>query len=123
MVAVFGLRHVFPDEVMRRVAVIAGGDCVMSGLLPAVVLFAHDVTVDAGFRIVGEIRKTLSIVKRVATHAGKKSKRRSQNQTEDDAGFIDGRRHRETLRSGCLIAVGVQRPVRADIELRQDLRG
>jgi hypothetical protein len=36
---------VFADEIMWRVAVIAGRGCVMAGLLPTIVLIIHDVTV------------------------------------------------------------------------------
>src|SRR5262245_40784160 len=44
---VLGLGIVFVREVVRRVAVVADGDGMVAGLLPAVVVVAHDVAVDA----------------------------------------------------------------------------
>ena len=56
---------------MGNMAVIARCNGMMTRLLPAVVLFAHDMAVCAGLRIVGEIGRPLRIIKRVAAQAKK----------------------------------------------------
>ena len=53
--SVLGLGGVFPNEVVRRVAVIALGDGVVPGFHPRVVILLHNVTVRAGGRIVQHI--------------------------------------------------------------------
>jgi hypothetical protein len=62
-----GLCVIFPDEVVRRVAVVAGGDGVMARFLPAVILLVHHVAVGARARIVAQIRVPFSVNKRVRT--------------------------------------------------------
>src|SRR5678815_5579526 len=52
-VSVNHLRRVLADQIVRRVAVVAGRDRVVRGLLPPVVLLAHDVTVHAGRGVIG----------------------------------------------------------------------
>src|SRR5262245_12549998 len=59
--AIGGLRGILAYEVGRGVAVIAGCHRTVRGLEPAVELFAHDVAVGAGRRIVSEVRPTLGI--------------------------------------------------------------
>src|SRR4051794_32211209 len=49
--AVFGLDQILGHEGVRHVAVVAGGHGMMAGVLPAVVLVAHDVAIDACPRI------------------------------------------------------------------------
>ena len=60
---------VLADEVVGRVAVVAGGGGVVTRLQPGVVLRAHDVTIDTGFGVVGEIGITLGVDKRVGAKA------------------------------------------------------
>src|SRR5688572_28923945 len=48
------LHHVFADDVMRRVTIVAGCDGMMAAFHPRGVVFAHDVAVGARCRIVGE---------------------------------------------------------------------
>ena len=94
MITVFRLRHIFADQIVRCVAIVAGRHSVVRTFLPAVILLTHDVAVDAGLRIVRKIRKTLPVIKSITTHTGKKPERRSQDQAEDDACFDDRGRHR-----------------------------
>src|SRR6266536_80359 len=49
------LRRILADEVCRGVAVVAGRNCAVGRLEPAVELFAHDVTVGAGLRVIRQI--------------------------------------------------------------------
>src|SRR5206468_2658 len=60
--AVLSLDQILGDQVMGYMAVIAGGVGVMTGLLPAVVLVAHDVAVDARLGVVAQVRKALGVV-------------------------------------------------------------
>jgi len=52
MVSIASLGGPFPDEIVRHVAIVANGKGMMAGLLPTVIFAAHDVAIDAGFRIV-----------------------------------------------------------------------
>ena len=54
---------VLADEVVRDVAVVAGGDGVVRTLLPAVVLLVHDVAVGAGARVVAQVGEPLGVAK------------------------------------------------------------
>src|SRR5215207_6245179 len=54
--AVARLGVVLAQQVVRRVAVVAAGDRAVRGLDPAVELLAHDVTVGARLRVVGQVR-------------------------------------------------------------------
>ena len=51
--AIFRLGKIFTDEVMGQMAVVAGGSLMMAGLLPTIILFAHDVAVDASLGVIG----------------------------------------------------------------------
>ena len=55
------LRRVFPDEICRGMAAIAGRDPAMRRLQPAVEFLLHDMAVGAGRRIIGEVGPTLGI--------------------------------------------------------------
>src|SRR5262245_31968567 len=55
------LRGILADDVCRGVAVIAGRHRAVRRLAPAVKLFAHDVAVGAGRRIVSEVGPALGI--------------------------------------------------------------
>jgi hypothetical protein len=59
--SIVGFDRVFPDDVMRRVAVVAGGDGVVARLHPRVVFRPHHVAISAGCRIVGEVGVSLCI--------------------------------------------------------------
>ena len=45
--SVGSFRVILANQIMRRVAVVAGCSRVMASLLPGIILFAHDVTVSA----------------------------------------------------------------------------
>lgn len=62
--AVFGLSQVFADQVVRHVAIITGGNRMVTRLLPAIILVLHDVAIRTGRRRVSQIRKTLPFMKR-----------------------------------------------------------
>src|SRR5262249_20972047 len=56
MKAVFGLCPILADEVMGRVTIIASRHGVVAGMVPTIVLIAHDMAVYARARIVAKIR-------------------------------------------------------------------
>ena len=51
--AIFRLGKIFADEVMGQMAVVAGGSLMMAGFLPTIILFAHDMAVDASLGVIG----------------------------------------------------------------------
>src|SRR4029078_521073 len=59
--AVRSLNRVLADNVVWRMAIVAGGDGVVARLDPGVILRLHDVAVGAGLRIVGEIRVAFGV--------------------------------------------------------------
>jgi hypothetical protein len=75
------LRRVFPDEICRGVAAIAGRDPAMRRLQPAVELFAHHMAVGAGRRVVSKIGPTLGIGESVYADADSDA----DNHAEQDA--------------------------------------
>ena len=56
---------------MRFMAVITRCNGMMARLLPAVILFVHDVAVCASLRVIGEVECPLRIIKCVAAQANK----------------------------------------------------
>ena len=70
-IAVFGFGVVFAEEVLRSVAVVATGDCMMRALKPAIVLLVHYVAVNASIRVVGKIGQPLCEIEGVTAHPGK----------------------------------------------------
>ena len=67
--SVVRLHRVFPDDVVRGVTVVAGGNRMMAALHPGVILRLHHVTVGACRWIVGEIRISFGINERVSGKA------------------------------------------------------
>lgn len=55
-------KPLFNERCMGRVAVIAGCNPCMAGMLPGIELLAHDVAVIAGLRIIRKVRSTFGIV-------------------------------------------------------------
>lgn len=93
-IAVLHLGEVLAEKVLRHVAVVAGGEGVVAGVLPGFVLLAHDVAVDAGHGVVGEIRTALGGFKGESARADKDA----EEDAEDDASggdecFATGRGH------------------------------
>src|SRR5262245_10055591 len=78
--AVRGLRRVLAEEIRGRVTVVAGGDGVVRRLQPAVVLLAHDMTVGARSRIVGQIRRSLRVNECIDAQPDCHAYGKSQNQ-------------------------------------------
>ena len=54
-VAVLGFGQIFGDKRMWDVAVVAGCGTMVAGLLPSVILVAHDVAIHTGLGIIREI--------------------------------------------------------------------
>ena len=73
--AVFRLRVVLAQKIVRQMAIDAFGHTVVAGLLPSIILRLHDVTVDAGLRIRAKVREPFGILKCVQALA--------QSQTDD----------------------------------------
>lgn len=65
--AVIRFDRVLSEDVVGRVAVIAGGCDAMARLQPGVVLRSHHVAIGAGCRIVGEVGVALRVDKGIAT--------------------------------------------------------
>ncbi len=61
--AVDSFNGVFPDDVLWRMATVAGGHFFMAGTVPGVELLAHNVAVLTRPRVVREIGNTISIEK------------------------------------------------------------
>jgi hypothetical protein len=59
--SVISLDRVFSDEVVRRVAVIAGSDRVVARFLPGIVLRLHDMAVSTRGRIVRQVGISLGV--------------------------------------------------------------
>ena len=74
--AILGLGEILADELVRQMAIDAGGSSMMTRLLPSIVLFTHDVAVDASFGVAAEVRKSLAVVDGVGT--------RSKTETQQD---------------------------------------
>ena len=67
--AVFRFGRVFADKIVRNMAIIARRHAVMAGFLPTVVLLAHDMAIDASFRVVAQVGSPLGIVEGIGPHA------------------------------------------------------
>ena len=67
--SVLSLGHVFPEEVVRDVTVVAR-DRAVAGDAPAFIIVPHDVAIDAGLGFVGEIGKAPGVPERVGARSG-----------------------------------------------------
>ena len=67
------LRPVFAHEVMRRMAIVAGGHRPMTGLHPGIKMILHDMAVRARLRVVGKVRSAASVDEGVATDSCRQS--------------------------------------------------
>lgn len=65
--AVLGFGEILADKVVGQMAIDATGNCMVAGLLPAIVLFTHDMTVHAGFGITAEITQPFTVIDRVGS--------------------------------------------------------
>jgi hypothetical protein len=73
--------HVFGHQARWRVAVVAYGNRAMARLHPAAKLVLHHVTIHTRFGVVGHVRITARVDKRVRTHTQCDSDRNAQNYT------------------------------------------
>lgn len=67
--AVLCFGKVLANKVVGQMAIDATGCCMVTGLLPAIVLLAHDMAVHAGFGIAAEIAQPLTVVNGVCSRA------------------------------------------------------
>src|SRR5215475_2007384 len=81
------LRRVFPDEICRGVAAIAGRDRAVRRLEPAVEFLLHDMAVGAGRRIIDEIGPTLGIGESIDADADGNTDNHSKQDALDHAQF------------------------------------
>src|SRR5262245_40208711 len=65
--AVVRFYRVFSNDVVRRMAIIAGGDGAVAGFDPCVVMILHHMAVCARSRIVSEVRISFGVDESVAT--------------------------------------------------------
>ncbi len=74
--AVFGFDEILGNKVVRGVAIVAAGHRVVAGLLPAVILLAHDVAIHARGGIAAEVRGARGVVKSETSQPGAYSDKR-----------------------------------------------
>ena len=67
--AVGRFRRILADEVCRGVAMVAGRNCPVRRLEPAVELFAHHMAIGAGRRVIGQIGPTPGVGESVCANA------------------------------------------------------
>ena len=70
---------ILAEKIMGQVAIVTGSGGMMTGLLPAIVLVAHDVTIDACFGVVAQIRCALGIIKGIASQPRKHPRQRGKS--------------------------------------------
>ena len=63
------LGEVFPEKVLRHMAVVACGHGVMSRFEPPLVPVTHDVAIHASLGIIGQVGATLGIDERKRTYS------------------------------------------------------
>ncbi len=69
---------VLAEDVVWHMAIVTGRYGLVARLLPAIVLLAHDMTIDTGFGVIREIGEPLSVIECVARHPRKDAKRGTQ---------------------------------------------
>src|SRR5207247_2511140 len=87
--AIFGLDEILGNHPMGYMTVVTGGHSVMTGLLPTVVLFAHDVTIDAGARIATQVREALGVADRVSAGTESDASQNAQSQRRHTKSKVD----------------------------------
>lgn len=81
--SVHRLGGIFANQIMRGVAIVTGRHAAMTAVDPTVILLLHDVAVDAGLGIIGQIRRALRINESVGPHP----EGESDHGTEHKTGF------------------------------------
>ena len=76
--AVIGLRPVFANEVVGRVAIVAGGYRTVTGLQPGIIIILHDVAVRTRLRVVREIRPTAGVDEGIAANSCRQTKQHAE---------------------------------------------
>jgi hypothetical protein len=80
MVAIAGLCQPFMEKIVRHMTVIACGESVVAGFLPAVKFIAHDVAVHTCLRIIRKIGCAARIIKCVSSGAQQDPQQRTKQQ-------------------------------------------
>ena len=65
--AVLGFGEILANEVVGQMTIDATGNSMVTGLLPAIVLLAHDMAVHAGFGVAAEITQPFAVIDGVRT--------------------------------------------------------
>ena len=65
--------EIFPDNIARRVAIVAGSDRAMAGFDPAIEMVLHDMAIGACSRIIAQIRRAFCINESVSAEAHRAS--------------------------------------------------
>ena len=60
--AVFGFGKPLANKVVRHVAIITACYAAMAGMPPLVILGFHDVAIDAGFGVIGEVGEAFGVI-------------------------------------------------------------
>jgi hypothetical protein len=81
---VLGFREILRNERRRRVTIVARGDRVMAGLIPAIEMIPHDVAVGAGIGVVPEIGRTIGIDERVTPETNHRTDSAGDDDREHD---------------------------------------
>jgi len=77
--AVVRFRHVFADEIVRQVTVVADGHMMMTAMLPGVVIFLHHVAVRTALGIVAEIAGPFAIAKRERANSSQQAEHEAKS--------------------------------------------
>ena len=80
---VIGFGPVLAEEIVRRVAIVAGGYGTVAGLQPGVIVVLHDMAVRACLRIVGEVRAAARVDKGVPADPGREPEQHTESDGRD----------------------------------------
>src|SRR5688572_17122944 len=78
-----GLGPVLAEEIVRGMAIVAGGYGAVAGLQPGVIVILHDVAVRAGLRIVGEVRAAARVDKGIPADPGREPEQHTESDGRD----------------------------------------
>ena len=82
--SVIGLYGVLPDDVVGSMAVVAGGDGMMTGFHPGVILRLHYVAVGAGRGTICEVGISFGVNKGIGAQTNRDAKEQSGRNSGDD---------------------------------------
>src|SRR3954466_4755729 len=86
--SVGGLDGVLAREIVRRVAVVARGNGMVTALDPGSVVIAHDMAVRTGFRIVGEVGVSLGVNEGIEAEADKEAEENAERDSCGDRSHV-----------------------------------